>query len=53
MEEVQITLTTKELDTVLQCVAEQPYKVVHGIIAKILNQANSRPQVVEVPGDAG
>lgn len=43
MEEIQLTVTVHELDLVLKTLAEQPFKLVQGIIPKLVNQANSQP----------
>jgi hypothetical protein len=41
VKEITLVLTVQELDTVMQCVVKAPYEMVHGVVAKILNQANS------------
>ncbi len=64
MNEIKFVLTTQETDVVMNCLAEQPFKVVHGVISKMLAQANSEelqkaasfthqlPPLTHAPADA-
>ena len=47
--EVTVVLTVTELDTVMKCMGEQPFKIVHGIIAKLVNQANNGQLTPKAP----
>ncbi len=49
MREVDLKLTDQELDIVLRSMAEQPYKIVSGLISKIINQANAQPEAEPQP----
>ncbi len=40
-EEIKFQLTPQETDIVMRSLAEQPYKVVCGVISKMMEQANS------------
>ncbi len=39
--EIKFALTPHEVDIVMNCLAEQPFKIVHGVISKMMAQANS------------
>lgn len=42
---MQLDLTVAELDYVLKTLAQRPFAEVHELIKKILEQANSQPEV--------
>ena len=49
MNEVQLTLTIQELDIIMSSMAEQPYKNVAGVIAKVMNQVNGGQRAPDTP----
>lgn len=46
MEEKAVTLTISEWDYVCNALAERPFKEVNGLLAKVVNQLNSKPPEV-------
>lgn len=44
---IKLELTIAETNTVLQCLAKQPYEAVAGVIAKIQGQGGPQVEAVE------
>ena len=47
MKDIQLTLTLKEVNTLLNALGDQPYNQIHLLIAKIQSQGSTQLQAIQ------